>query len=367
MKIPMTTPSQLATAVPYLAGFVPEKSIVIVTMHENSGDFERGLIARQNIPTTAAETQRALESFASGYLNGGQGATHAAIIIFDDITAQGSPDAQLPHIEHAQVIQAGLEELGITSVASIYVNGDQVGIYGQGGMQEITESERDLVDAHFVFQGITAPEASGDFETSIRYNNNTVIADLIKKQYPHLGATIGGEQASDDALAIAATLKTAHGLTNDDIAFISVGLHNIYTRDTVLWDMATDDSLASPNVLARLGEVVANTPDEFVAPVATTLAIGQWVSCDGRKANRASQRAHLADPNYGLNKLIAASLEHGLPPQMWKESLAELQRDQCAGITPSPATSHQERGQLGAQRVEQIVTPPATRGTNLAV
>ena len=47
--IPMGTPGELASATPYIMGFTPEKSILIVTMKQRGEAYEHGLVMRMDM------------------------------------------------------------------------------------------------------------------------------------------------------------------------------------------------------------------------------------------------------------------------------------------------------------------------------
>jgi hypothetical protein len=82
-------------------------------------------------------------------------------------------------------------------------------------------------------------------------------------------------------------------------------------------------------VSERLADLVRCAPPGQVAPAATVLAIAQWSSGDGARANVALDRAQADDPDYSLAHLVGAALRSGLPPSTWAASLADLDRDTC--------------------------------------
>ena len=71
--------------------------------------------------------------------------------------------------------------------------------------------------------------------------------------------------------------------------------------------------------LARewLSAATTRCPDVAVAPVAATLAAVSWQQGDGAFARIAAERALEADPTNSLGQLIAAASVSGLPPSTW--------------------------------------------------
>jgi hypothetical protein len=87
----------------------------------------------------------------------------------------------------------------------------------------------------------------------------------------------------------------------------------------------------------RLADLVRCAPPGQVAPAATVLAIAQWNSGDGARANVALDRAQADDPDYSLAHLVGTALRSGLPPSTWAASLADLDRDTCRHGTKQAA------------------------------
>lgn len=129
--------------------------------------------------------------------------------------------------------------------------------------------------------------------------------------------------------AIAAIEAHLHDVAEADPVIVIAGLADIRVRDTVLWDALQLAPERSALAVARLVGTLRRTPEEFVAPVATTVAVLAWAGGDGARALVALDRALAADGTYSLAGLVAESLRAGLPPAVWREAMARVDRDEC--------------------------------------
>jgi hypothetical protein len=113
------------------------------------------------------------------------------------------------------------------------------------------------------------------------------------------------------------------------LARLLPALADIRVRDTALWDLAQSDSDGLRRAMAVLVQALRAAPEGLVAPVATCVAIVAWQLGDGTRATIAVDRALSDDPGYSLALLVTASLRAGLPPEAWREAMAGLTRDEC--------------------------------------
>ncbi len=113
----------------------------------------------------------------------------------------------------------------------------------------------------------------------------------------------------------------------EGIATLVVALSDIRVRDTVLWELARRGDLATE--LGHLAAAVRSAPAGQVAPVATCAAIVAWCQGDGARALSALDRALHDDADYSLALLVRQALAAGLPPAEWRASLSQITREEC--------------------------------------
>ncbi len=87
---------------------------------------------------------------------------------------------------------------------------------------------------------------------------------------------------------------------------------------------------------AMLTELVRRTPAPEVAAVAATLAAVAWQQGDGAFARLAAERALAADSGNVLAGLIRHAAGSGLPPSQWQEVLASYTPAMLRGTRPMP-------------------------------
>ena len=114
-----------------------------------------------------------------------------------------------------------------------------------------------------------------------------------------------------------------------ETARLLVSLGDIRVRDTLLWDIARLDAEHLASVLERLTALLRAAPSGLVAPAATCCAVIAWLMGDGVRAMMAVDRALTDDPQYSLAALVEASLRAGLAPRAWRDVMAALPRDEC--------------------------------------
>jgi len=103
-----------------------------------------------------------------------------------------------------------------------------------------------------------------------------------------------------------------------------IALRHIATRDYLGWHLAQRerDSLLATCWLMRT--VLRGAPVGDVAPIGTMAGIAHWLAGDGARASVCLDRALADDPQYVLAQLIARSIQAGLPPGEWRALLRSL-------------------------------------------
>lgn len=112
---------------------------------------------------------------------------------------------------------------------------------------------------------------------------------------------------------------------DDEIAWLGVLLTHLRVRDEA-W-VRIDPDLASEHIVLWR-EVLRRVENPYVPAPASLLAYAAFISGDGGLANVALDRAHEADPRYSMAGLLREVIQMGLPPsaarlRMKPEDLAE--------------------------------------------
>jgi hypothetical protein len=118
----------------------------------------------------------------------------------------------------------------------------------------------------------------------------------------------GGEDAVQAALA---RCRAGGVLADGEIAWLTVVL-----RLPQVWDYAGLHITGEQPHIDLWTDVVRRAMPEFVAPPAVLLALAAWRAGDGALAAVAVDRALAADPTYPLALLLDTALRYGLPPSI---------------------------------------------------
>ena len=127
----------------------------------------------------------------------------------------------------------------------------------------------------------------------------------------------------------AAILKWVHNgsLDDDDIAWLCLLLVNVTVRDYA-WERVGEDLSLHADLWTY---VVRRAEPELVAPPATLLAFATWRNGGGAIATVAIDRALAADPTYAMAQYLATAFDHGLSPTEYVEL---MEADEAVARSP---------------------------------
>lgn len=326
-RIALRSPDALLAAVPYLLGFHPVESAVLVWMRGGR------LILTQRIDLPP--TPDALPAWSAAVWS------HEAAAIADELVLViASTHAADPELLSAIVERA--TSLGIAMRDMLRLDGERWWSLlcsdpdccpPEG--RRIDESARSAVGAEFTVQG-RAPLVDREALERLFANDEALAAEVAT--CVAAAASAGGrvERWRDRRIRrIAAVLASSAPMSAEDIAEVVTGLSDVRVRDTLLWDAARWSTDDVERAIDRLARATSGAPAGLVAPVATVASLLSWLCGDGARALTALDRARADDPEYSLALLLAASLEAGLNPQRWREAMASLTRTVCRYGTPA--------------------------------
>lgn len=302
------TPGEIAATIPYLIGFQPQNSLVIVSLRER----RVGLTLRYDLPAwdltgeMVADVQQRLAH---------DGATGALVLVFTD------EEGTLPRLEQVQNLELGLmASNGVTVREALLV--------------------RDGLWSSYLCESTCCPVEGTPIPTDS--NNVDMIATAnadrpVLNDRDALSRSVAGPDTDDglydatnvdlDGLALwkralAERMERPTPLTPQAAATLAVQLTDVQVRDRVL-TLALESDLHLDHLLALVIETAQNTHDRHAAPICTVLAVLAWLKGDGGLANVALDRAFAATPNYSLATLIRTGLDAQLPPKAVRAWLTE--------------------------------------------
>ena len=332
----LRSPDAVLAALPYLLGFMPSSSAVLLWLR--SGRIL--LTQRLDLPDSPSEAPAWLEAV---FGHGAAARTEEIILVL----VTDRPDAGAI----AAPVLAEADARGIDVRDVLHLAGerwtsllcDDAGCCGPDG-RLVQQGTRDMVAAEFALLGV-APLADRQAlvsEFAADPDGLRSVAPLLDQRMADRARRLaaGGEAREtwrDEACgSVLEALGGPRGRRTpapaeeaEWAAAIACSLMDVRVRDTVLWELTRRSRQLLQQALATLTRAMVATPPGHVAPVATTCALVAWLLGDGARASIATERALADDPGYSLATLIAASLQAGLPPEAWREATAGLSREEC--------------------------------------
>lgn len=324
----LRSPDHLLAAIPFLLGFRPYSSVVLVWIQSGS----IALTQRVDWP----KEQQDLHEWGSAVI---RAARH--------VTAQGVVVVGYPPEHWTGVLSQSAAPLA--AIGRQLINGegqvlDAIIVSEDWWLALDTEFEATTAQARPFDLRITA-EVSDDFmysgwsfvadraEVCAEFNANGHGPAVALPELDQLAVECAAldpdelELWRDQHVHLLLTSLEAGALHPNTAGRLAVGLHDIRVRDAVLWHLAHD--LDANSSLRALRSLVRALPVGRRAPSATVASICAWLAGDGVRASAALDIAVQDEADYGLARLVGTALSNGLPPAMWQETMEQLRYEDC--------------------------------------
>lgn len=352
-RVTLRGPAELADALPYLLGYHPDDSVVLIGLHGPRGRL--GGRIRTGIPEDPATWQGAAAQLAGCLVDGSRtrgGHPDAAVIYLcqepaDDGRAAETMERLRPL---AQELRTACGALDVPVFEALYVTRRRYFSYCCGGGDccsgegnELPEPGTSPMAAAAAYAGIRAPgslkqlqrrlDPIAEPEANRQLRALDAAAATLVPRMLEEGAEAAG--VSSETLELAEDLlgrlrrSTAEGssdasatdagddalLTAQEAARLVIGLQDRVTRDRAAeWMEGPDAPLA-----LRLWRALARRcVHAFASHAAAPLTLAGWVawsSGDDAAARIALSRALEADPEYVFAQLLQQALSDGLDPE----------------------------------------------------
>jgi uncharacterized protein DUF4192 len=334
-------PGELLQAVPYLLGFHPAESLVLVGLHDGRLVVTARLnLLDANIPDIVDHT---LDALVRG------GSTSVLAAIYDDSFALNRVVRLRVSDVLAAADRAGCDLLDLLVVAagrwwSLLC---EPGCCPSEGRELPTEPSAFAAAA--TFDGVVAMPDRASLASvldPVGPAERTALLPLLAEAeraastaaVPEDGERL--ERSVKRALFAAARASAAAGWTGPDdstVARLGVALSNADVRDPV-W-MAVDDGRLDGRPLWR--DLGRRLPSPYDAAPLFLFGWASWRSGDGTLAGIAAERAVASDPNCSVADLLLAALSYGLDPRRFRKlrAPAATRRPRGAGPVGEARTS----------------------------
>ncbi|MEW2260113.1 DUF4192 family protein [Streptomyces sp. NPDC047869] len=377
-QVTLRTPAELADALPYLLGYRPEDSMVLVALHDREGRGRFGGRARLGIPASREDWPEAARQLARGLVAGSErrGTRPEQMVAYvcqepdpggtgRDVMKRLEPLAQLLRTEcgslDVPVIEAlcvsdgrfwsyccpvkgccpddgtpmGLPGTSVLAAAATYA-----GIQVRGTLRELRARLLPW-EAGASLEQEVALDAAGmslvprilDDAERVRVAEETLgLADRVIRRLAGATPVSGARQADlrDDGL-----------LAHDEAATLILGLQDRTTRDRAAAWMEGEEAGPALRLWRALARRCVGPYGEHAAAPLTLAGWVAWSSGDELEAREALAMALGADPDYLFARLLHQACNEGLDPESIRRCLrAERERPvgpEAAGQAP-PAT-----------------------------
>ena len=328
-RLRLSTPEQVLAAVPYLLGFTPARSLVVLSLRGK----QVGLTMRLDLDTPPSE----LRTIVLNRLRA-DGATTTVLILFDpdDGPKAGGRPPSRPGSGLARPLIRALRREGVAVKDALVVQKGRFWSYlctepaccpARGRPMPVPgQPDHTLVASTFVAMG-TAPLAS-------REELSACIEAAPPERQAALAPAFARAVAEPAAYPLQRWWETVlrytdapprRALPDSEIAHLVVGLGDVAVRDEVISWTAGAEITGVREVLRVLAP---DAPPPFDVQVLASLAWAALSLGEGALAAVALERAHTIDPGHGLANLLGAALESGVTPQQ----LRAIATDLSAGV-----------------------------------
>lgn len=350
--------SGLVAAVPYLCGFMPRESMVVVFTASCTDCV--GLTLRLDLfddsdADAVAAVVRGIAQAVARALEHGVDLAQAHVLVF----TEHAPE--LPHLALVGALLSALEDSRIEPGDALAVGDERMWSYrcappccpGRGhalARHAALKAQFDLTVAGVGYlpnrESLRASLLPADGTGLSRVALRRAVREREEASDPPAAGERWRRAAEDAMVATFSRDEPDHEILRQDGPRWAAALADSRVREPLLYRLVI--GVPAPRrreVLAAarawLIELVALVPGRWCAPVAATLAALVWQQGDGAFAAIAAEHALSADPDNTLAELVYRGAGSGVPPMIWRDvfgafSLAELRAALPAGSL-SPA------------------------------
>lgn len=307
------TPADLLAMVPYLLGFHPEDSVVMMTV----GAADTPVHARQDLPELPDEVPLLVEDLLTVALRAGLRKVAVVVYSSDEVIADAVADPLLTSLESAAV------EVMIAMRADgerWYCLGAYAGRFPPDGTPY--DLSRHPITLEAVVDGRLV-HASRDALRDSLVGDDPDEVDRVADAVDAAGERLLRAEASRPHLVqegrwvqhrVRRFLRDGQRLDSHDVGRLVVAIAAVEVRDVAWAQIGHDDARRHVDLWS---DVVRRCPHDALAAPAALLAFAAWLAGDGALAWCAVERSQEAEPGYSLAGLVTQALAGAVPPTAW--------------------------------------------------
>ncbi|WP_240439777.1 DUF4192 domain-containing protein, partial [Streptomyces europaeiscabiei] len=379
-QVTLRTPAELADALPYLLGYRPEDSIVLVALHDRDVRGRFGGRARLGIPAQKDDWPSVAQQLAHGLVTGSErrGAKPESMVAFlcQDPTSGESPRDVMERLRPlAQLLRKACGSMDVPVVEALCISDGRFWSYccpGNGCCAAEGEPMglpgTSVLAAAATYAGLqirgTLKEMRArllPWETAAALQQEAALDSAQSALIPRILDEYSRAEVAEETLAVAqriigslADTPTLSGTLDADLhddelvghvdaATLILGLQDRATRDRAAEWMEGDEAGPALRLWRALARRCVGPYGEHAAAPLTLVGWVAWSSGDELEAREALAMALAADPDYLFARLLHQACNEGLDPESIRRCLrAERRgRDLVAATASSGADSEE--------------------------
>ncbi|MER5444945.1 DUF4192 family protein [Streptomyces sp. NPDC002764] len=369
-QVTLRTPAELADALPYLLGYRPEDSIVLVALHDREGRGRFGGRARLGIPTGADDWASVARQLAHGLVTGSErrGARPEQMVAYlcqepakgesgRQVMERLRPLAQKLRVECGQLDVPVIEALcisdgrfwsyccvnegccppeglsmGLPGTSVLAAAATYAGLQVRGTLRELRARLQPWETGAALTQEIALDTASTSLVPRILDASDRV---AVAEETLGLAQRIMHRLAAAPPVTgtLTADLRDDELLGNDEAAALILGLQDRVTRDRAAEWMEGEEAAPALRLWRALARRCVGPYGEHAAAPLTLAGWVAWSTGDDLEAREALAMALGADPGYLFARLLHQACNEGLDPESVRRCLRAERRDR--GAAPS--------------------------------
>ncbi|GKQ35577.1 DUF4192 domain-containing protein [Streptomyces sp. A012304] len=357
-QVTLRTPAELADALPYLLGYRPEDSIVLVALHDRGGRGRFGGRARIGIPADPDDWDAVARQLARGLVTGStrRGARPEQMVAYlCQEPAKGETGRQvMERLEPlAQLLRVACGRLDVPVIEALCISGGRFWSYccsGQGccpvegapmglpgtsvvaaaatyaGIQ-VRGTLRELRARLLPLETGAASEQEAALDTASMALVPRIVDAASRAAVAEETVELAGRimrrfaEAPPMTGALPADHRDDELLGPDEAAALILGLQDRVTRDRAAEWMEGDEAAPALRLWRALARRCVGPYAEHAAAPLTLAGWVAWSSGDELEAREALAMALGADPDYLFARLLHQACNEGLDPETVRRCL----------------------------------------------
>ncbi|MEU6405654.1 DUF4192 domain-containing protein [Streptomyces sp. NPDC046985] len=356
-QVTLRTPAELADALPYLLGYRPEDSIVLVALHDRGGRGRFGGRARLGIPVSRDDWPSAARQLAHGLIAGSErrGVKPEQIVAF--LCQEPAPGETGEEIMRrlrplAQKLRTECGRLDVPVIEALCISGGRFWSYccpNEGCCPDaglpMGLPGTSVLAAAAAYAGVQVRGSLKELrsrllpcETSAARSQETALDAAGRALMPRILDEASRAAVAEETLALAenlirrfadapagaaaaADLRDDRLLRDEEAASLILGLQDRTTRDRAAEWMEGDEAVPALRLWRALARRCVGSYGEYAAAPLTLVGWVAWSAGDGLEAREALAMALGADPDYLFAHLLHQACNEGLDPESVRRCL----------------------------------------------